>query len=285
MNRHDITPDTLPLKGLQKSQGHKFSHGHALVISGGAGRTGAARLAARGALRIGAGLVTLAAPPDAIAEVASQITAIMLRQVSDLRDLKEILRDDRLNALCIGPGLGMTATASDLVAIVLNSGRRAVLDADALSHIAQNRLLFSALHENCVITPHGGEFARLFPDISERLSEDPRMDKAQAAAEAAARAGCLVLLKGAMTCVAHPNGHVGIHRAEGVRAAPWLATAGSGDVLSGYICGLMARGFAPGPASELGAYLHVESAVSFGPGLIAEDLPEQLPEVLRSLTV
>ncbi|MEM9577257.1 MAG: NAD(P)H-hydrate dehydratase [Pseudomonadota bacterium] len=283
MNTHEISPQTLPLKGLQKTPGHKFTHGHALVLSGGAGRTGAARLAARGALRIGAGLVTLGVPPDALLEVASQVTAIMVREIRDIAGLKETLRDDRINALCIGPGLGLEPAGAGLIAAALETGRKMVLDADALSLIAQDRTLFDALHRECVITPHGGEFARLFPDISERLKNDPGVDKVLAASEAASRAGCFVLLKGALTVVAEPDGPAGVHRAEGARSSPWLATAGAGDVLAGYITGLMARGFAPGSASELATYLHVESALSFGPGLIAEDLPEQLPKILQTI--
>ncbi len=283
MKQHEISAETLPLKGVQKAQGHKYSHGHALVLSGGTGCTGAARLAARGALRIGAGLVTLGVPSDALLEVASQVTAIMLRETRDAAGLMEILRDDRINALCIGPGLGMSPSNAGLIATALESGRKIILDADALSLIAQNRTLFGALHQGCVITPHGGEFARLFPDISERLKNDPGMDKVLATSEAATRAGCLVLLKGALTVIADPDGMVGLHHAQGARSAPWLATAGAGDVLAGYIVGLMARGFAPGTASELATYLHVESALAFGPGLIAEDLPEQLPKILKKL--
>lgn len=284
MKMHEITQETLPLKSLSKSQGHKFSHGHAVIVSGDTGKTGAARLAARGALRIGAGLVTLAVPPSALVESASQVTAIMLHETRDHAELDKILRDERINAMCIGPGLGVSMAKAEMVESVLKSGRRVVLDADALSLVSQRRELFSALHRDCVITPHGGEFARLFPDISERLATDSQMDRAEAAFEAALRAGCVVLFKGAITVIAHPDGEVGVHRAEGARAAPWLASAGSGDVLAGYITGLMARGFAPGAASELATFLHVQSALIFGPGLVAEDLPEQLPKVFRQLT-
>lgn len=283
MKAHAITPETLQMSFLRKSQGHKFSYGHALVISGGIGRTGAARLAARGALRIGAGLVTIGVPPPALPEVAAQITAIMMREVGGQHALAEILRDDRITALCMGPGLGLSPVQADMVGVALRSERALVLDADALSLIAQQRSLFVRLHRGCVITPHAGEFARLFPDISERLAADPPVSKASAAAEAADRAGCTVLLKGEETVVAQPGGQVGIHRASGDRAAPWLATAGSGDVLAGFITGLMARGFSPFKAAELATFLHVEAALRFGPGLIAEDLPEQLPMIFRAL--
>lgn len=283
MQKYEITADTLPLKALLKGAGHKYSHGHALVVSGGFGRSGAARLAARGALRIGAGLVTLAVPASALVEVAAQITAIMMKEVSASAQLEEHLRDDRINALCLGPGLGVCDNSAAMISTALTSDRSVVLDADALTLIAQDRALFSRLHHRCVLTPHKGEFTRLFPDISERLDTGPPIEKARAAVDAARRAGCVVLFKGENSVVARPNGSVGVHSAQGPRAAPWLATAGSGDVLAGFITGLIARGFSPFQAAELGAYLHVEAAIKFGPALIAEDLPEQMAPVFRHL--
>ena len=273
--------------GKRPWQGHKYSHGHVLVLSGGAARTGAARLAARGALRVGAGLVTVAAPEEAMQECAAQLTAIMLRRCDDAAALTELLRDGRLNALCLGPGLGMSDREAALVRAVLESGRRAVLDADALTLIAAEAALFGALHAQCVLTPHSGEFARLFPDIAGRLAEPatrgPAFSRVDAARAAASRAGCIVLLKGPDTVIAAPDGRVAINAALYDRAAPWLATAGSGDVLAGLIAGLLARGLSPMQAAEAGAWLHVEAARAFGPGLIAEDLPETLPSVLRDL--
>jgi len=147
--------------------------------------------------------------------------------------------------------------------------------------------LFEALHPRCVLTPHGGEFARLFPDIHRKLAAPaeagPAYSKVDATREAAARAGCVVLFKGPDTVIAAPDGQVAVHAAVYDRAAPWLATAGAGDVLAGLITALLARGFAPMQAAETGAWLHVECARRFGPGLIAEDLPEMLPAVLASL--
>lgn len=283
MEIHEITCETLPRGALNKGEGHKFAHGHAVVVSGGPGRTGAARLAARAALRIGAGLVTLAVPPGACAEVASQITAVMMRQIGARDTLSDLLRDDRINAVCMGPGLGTDAELTEIVYTVLATGRATLVDADALTLIARDTRLFAALHRRCVITPHGGEFARLFPDISERLATGGVLSKPQAAVQAAARAGCVVVLKGAETVVADPDGRVAIHRAIGSRAAPWLATAGSGDVLAGFITGLMARGLPAMQAAEAGVFLHVDCALSFGPGLIAEDLAEEIPTVLRRL--
>ncbi|MDP5215904.1 NAD(P)H-hydrate dehydratase [Ruegeria sp. 2205SS24-7] len=266
---------------------HKYFHGHALILSGGAGKTGAARLAARGALRIGAGLVTLGVPPSAQMEVASQITSLMLRRVEGGDGLAELLSDERLNALCLGPGLGLER-ARDLVPGALKTARPTVLDADALSGFADApEGLFAMLHETCVLTPHGGEFARLFPDISEKLNavptKGPAYSKVDATRDAAKRAGCVVLFKGPDTVIAAPDGRCSVNSAHYERAAPWLATAGSGDVLAGFITGLLARGFAPMQAAETGAWLHVECARHFGPGLIAEDLPEQLPAVYREL--
>lgn len=275
---------------LRKDVGsHKYAHGHALVLSGGPGKTGAARLAARGALRIGAGLVTLGVPPAAQQEVACQITSIMLARVTDADGLTEILQDDRLNALCLGPGLGFGESEAALIATALDTARPAVLDADALTAIGQSPELFGKLHEHCVLTPHGGEFSRLFPDIAEKLrksaTEGSGYSKVDATREAAARTGCIVLYKGPDTVVAAPDGRCAINSAHYERAAPWLATAGSGDVLAGFITGLLARGFDPMTAAESAAWLHVECARRFGPGLIAEDLPEMIPKVFRELGV
>lgn len=296
---------------------HKYTHGHALILSGPPGHTGAARLAARGALRIGAGLVTVGAMPEAIPEHAAQLNAIMLRAIADGGDLVGALADPRITALCLGPGLGLDERARGLVAAALGmeekraapgpaggarsarpvgggsaAARRAarrnlVLDADALTILSQSAGLFAVLHESCVLTPHAGEFARLFPDIAEKLaapaSKGPAYSKVDATRAAARRAGCVVLYKGPDTVIADPYGRCSINSAHYDRAAPWLATAGSGDVLSGFIAGLLARGFTPMAAAETAAWLHVECALIFGPGLIAEDLPEQLPAVFRKL--
>ena len=299
---------------------HKYSHGHALILSGPPGRGGAARLAARGALRIGAGLVTLACPPEAIPENAARLDAVMLRPLADAGGLAGLLEDDRINALCLGPGLGTGPREAALLAAALgvqtaaapgltrgpeplsappenrgpgsSPGRRGehpavVFDADAITLLSQHPDLLGALHEGCILTPHEGEFARLFPDLSEKLnapaSKGPAYSKVDATREAAARAGCIILFKGPDTVIADAQGRAAINSAHYDRAAPWLATAGSGDVLAGMIAGLLARGFPPMQAAETAAWLHVECALSFGPGLIAEDIPEELPKVFRSL--
>ena len=260
-----------------------------MVLSGGAGHTGAARLAARGALRIGAGLVTLGVPPAAQLEVATQITSIMLTRIADPAALHTVLQDKRINALCLGPGLGQDrARALVPVAFGAAPARGVVLDADALSAFARAPDdLFAHLHTGCVLTPHGGEFARLFPDIAAKVRALPQTgasyDKRSATRDAAARCGAVVLLKGADTVIAHPDGRVALHSAYGDDAAPWLATAGAGDVLAGFITGLLARGFDAMDAAQAATWLHVACAQDFGPGLIAEDLPDILPDVLRDL--
>ncbi|MBE2277549.1 MAG: NAD(P)H-hydrate epimerase [Rhodobacteraceae bacterium] len=308
VDRQAVHPD--------KRRGHKYSHGHALILSGPSGRGGAARLAARGALRIGAGLVTVGCPPDALAENAARLDAVMLHEIDDGARLGEALSDRRIKALCMGPGLGLGKREAELVAKGLSRhlptdgsvplrapglddadlelwfrryGHRpaVVLDADALTLLSRDPALFGALHDKCVLTPHGGEFTRLFPDIAARLAEPatkgPAFSKVDATREAARRAGCTVLFKGPDTVIAEPSGRAAINSAAYDRAAPWLATAGSGDVLAGFITGLMARGFNPFDAACIAAWLHVECARSFGPGLIAEDLPENLPKVFRAL--
>jgi len=279
-----------PVGFLSKRPGsHKFANGHALVLSGPSGHTGAARLAARGALRVGAGVVTLGVPAQALQELASQVTAVMTRRIDEGRVLQEVLSDERINALCLGPALGIERV-KELLPIALAASRSTVLDADALSAFAGDPDgQFGLLHEDCVLTPHAGEFARLFPDLAEKLNtppvKGPAYSKVEATREAARRAGCVVLFKGPDTVIAAPDGRCSVNSAAYDRQAPWLATAGSGDVLAGFITGFLARGFAPMQAAEAGAWLHVECALKFGPGLIAEDLPEQLPAVFRDLGV
>lgn len=298
-----IVPDSRPFffspavvsKG--KGNGHKYTHGHALVLSGPPGKGGAARLAARGALRIGAGLVTVACPPGALRENAARLDAIMLQALkgeNQASALAEFLADGRINTICLGPGLGLDDRAETLLECALQTespdkvrSRALVLDADALTILSRRPDLFACLHEICVLTPHVGEFKRLFPDIHAKLTapaiKGPAYSKVDAAREAAARAGCVVLFKGPDTVIADSSGHCSVNSAHYDRAAPWLATAGSGDVLAGFITGLLARGYSPMQAAETAAWLHVECALSFGPGLIAEDLPEELPKVFRAL--
>jgi hydroxyethylthiazole kinase-like uncharacterized protein yjeF len=293
IDRAPMLPGTrhgLSLAGPRlKKTGHKFSYGHALVMTGGAGRTGAARLSARAALRVGAGLVTLGVPGPAMPEVAGQITAVMMREINDDRALTAMLEDDRINALCIGPGLGLAQSSAAMVRAALQAKRPTVLDADALTLIAEDDSLRDLVHDACVMTPHEGEFKRLCLDLFghwKALPKDqtgPTPSKVDAVRAAADRLGCTVLLKGPDTVIATPQGRTAIHAAAYARAAPWLATAGSGDVLAGLITGQMAMGQPPFEAACTGAWLHTEAALSFGPGLIAEDLPEEIPKVLAAL--
>jgi NAD(P)H-hydrate epimerase len=251
---------------------HKYHRGHAVVASGPLHATGAARLAARAALRIGAGLVSVASPLDAVGVNAAQLTAIMVKPFDGAKGLSALLADKRFNAVAIGPGCGVGALTQDLVAAVLASGAAAVLDADALTSFAEDpNALFRQLRDTCVLTPHEGEFERVFPGVLKSAAS-----KLEAALEAARKAGCVVLLKGADTVVAAPDGRAAIN----ANAPPSLATAGAGDVLTGMIAGLMAQGMAAFEAANAAVWLHGEAASRFGAGLIAEDIPEQLPAVL-----
>jgi hydroxyethylthiazole kinase-like uncharacterized protein yjeF len=256
--------------------GHKYSRGHAVVVSGGASSTGAARLAARGALRVGAGLVSVASPHDALAINAAALTAIMVRLVDSPDDLRALLSDRRIVSLVIGPGSGVGERTRAMVLAAAGAGRALVLDADALTSFAESRdSLIGSLQAAgvAVLTPHYGEFARLFPDLASLPS---KLDKAR---RAAALSHAIVVLKGPDTVVAAPDGRAAIAG----NAPPWLATAGSGDVLSGIIAGLLAQGVPGFDAASMGVWLHGEAGLEFGPGLIAEDLPEAMPAVLRRL--
>ncbi|WCR12488.1 NAD(P)H-hydrate dehydratase [Paracoccus stylophorae] len=269
-------------------EGHKFHHGHALILAGGLGQGGAARLAARAALRIGAGLVTICPPKSALIEHLGPPDALMRRPVEDANALADLLQDRRIGAVGLGPGCGVDR-AGDLLPAVLDSGRPCVLDADALTALAARG--FKGLHGNCVLTPHAGEFARLFPDLARQLETVPQSGPAwsrlDAVRAAAARSGATVLLKGADTVIARPprdepdaQGQAVIHSATDI---PWLATAGAGDVLTGIIAGLLARGLPPCDAASIGVLMHARAARRFGPGLTADDLPQSLAAVLRDL--
>jgi NAD(P)H-hydrate epimerase len=258
--------------------GHKYSRGHALVVSGPAAHTGAARLGARGALRVGAGLVTVASPPDAIAVNAAQLTAVMLTAFDGAAGLGRILEDKRKNVVLLGPALGVGAPTRQLVGAVLASGVATVLDADALTSFADTPdALFAAIVSDAalpvVMTPHDGEFDRLFPGGAAGC-------KLARARNAARRSGAVVVLKGPDTVVAAPDGRAAIND----NAPPWLATAGAGDVLGGFVAGLLAQRMPAFAAACAAVWLHGAAAAAFGPGLIAEDLPETLPKVLRALS-
>ncbi len=276
---HENTP-ALWRYPFPTARGHKYDRGHAVIVSGPAHATGAARLAARGALRIGAGLVSVASPPGALAVNAAHLTAIMLKPFDGAAALAGLLGDKRLNAVALGPGLGVSGETRALVDVVLKSSAAVVLDADALTAFQDDpEALFNRLHDprlenKVVLTPHAGEFERLFPGL---LDDAP--SKLDAARTAASRAGCTVILKGNDTVIADAGGKAAIN----ANAPATLATAGAGDVLSGFVAGLLAQQMTAFDAAACAVWLHGAAAAAFGPGLIAEDIPEALPDVLRDL--
>ncbi len=258
---------------------HKYMSGHAVVVSGDATHTGAARLAAMAALRVGAGLVTLASPANALIVNACHLTAIMLAEMEDASALARHLEDKRKNAVCIGPAAGVGEKTAEKTIACLESGAAVVLDADALTSFAETPdVLFKLVdrhpHRSVVMTPHEGEFARLFKDLG-----DDRESKIERARKAAARSGAVIVLKGPDTVIASPDGLAAVN----TNAPPSLATAGSGDVLAGIITGLLASN-PEKPAFEMacaGVWIHGEIARRLPrAGLIAEDLPAAIPDVL-----
>ncbi len=255
------------------SASHKHARGRLAVVSGEQTSTGAARLAARGGLRIGAGVVTVLSPPSAVAVNAAHLEAIMLRAFESDAELIEAA--DAADAVVIGPAAGVTPHTRARVSALARTGAALVLDADALTVFRDKPAdLFKALDRDDVLTPHPGEFERVFPGL---LKAGPH--RIEAARQAAARAGAIVLLKGADTVIAAPDGRAAVN----VAPAPWLATAGSGDVLAGFIAGLIAQGMDSFEAACAGSWIHAECARRHGPGLIAEDLPGLAVGVLGEL--
>lgn len=252
---------------------HKHARGRLIVLSGEAWSTGAARLAARAGLRIGAGLVTLYAGPDALASNASHLEAVMLKPFENDLELEQAA--DEADAAVIGPAAGVTEVTLRNVLALARTGAALVIDADAITVFRDDpEELFSVLDRDDVLTPHPGEFERLFPGLLKSAPE-----RITAAREAAAKAGAVVLLKGADTVVAAPDGRAAVN----INGSPWLATAGSGDVLAGFIGGLVAQGMESFEAACAAAWIHAEAAELHGPGLISEDLPGLAPAVLRRL--
>lgn len=290
--------DVVPIPG---SGGHKYTRGHAIVVSGPPESTGAARLSARATLRVGAGLVTVASPRLAFPVNAAHLTAIMINPFDAPDGLESVLADARRNVVLIGPGAGIGDATRTMVEIALKTEAAVVLDADALTSFAEPEpsaspsqafgflasstagasddatpdSLFAMIarrsSRSVVLTPHDGEFKRLFG------AGDPEASKLDRARDAARRSGAVVVLKGADTTISAPDGRAAINE----NAPPWLATAGSGDVLAGFITGLLAQGMPAFEAACAAVWLHGECANDFGMGLIAEDLPEILPRVLQ----
>lgn len=253
------------------AESHKYHFGHALILGGGM-MTGAARLSGRAALRVGAGLVTLLVPPEAVCVYQLASASLIVRPIRVPEALAELLQDHRFNALLIGPGYGTGEATRTAVTRLLAAGRATVLDADALTSFAEEpQLLFECLSEHSILTPHDGEFAQLFPDL--------RGDRLWRARKAAERSGAVMLLKGADSVIAHPDGRAAIVE----NAPPQLATAGTGDVLSGLVTGLLAQGMEAFEAAAAGAWLLGAAAEEFGVGLISDDLPELVPRLRARL--
>jgi len=255
------------------SASHKHSRGRLIVVSGEMTRTGAARLSARAGLRIGAGLVTLLSPPDALVVNAAHLVAVRLKPFETEAEVVAAAAD--ADAAVIGPAAGVDdATISNLFALV-RTGAAIVIDADALTVFRDDpEELFQVLDRDDVLTPHPGEFERVFPGLLKNAPE-----RITAAREAAAKAHAVVLLKGPDTVIASPDGRCAVN----MNGQPWLATAGSGDVLAGFIGGLMAQGMDSFDAACAGVWIHAQAAAIHGVGLIAEDLPGLAPQVLKEL--
>ncbi len=262
---------------------HKYSRGH-VIVGGGAEMTGAARLAAGAALRAGAGLLTIASPPEVLPIYAVSMPGVLTVPIDDEEAFAALLADRRKNAVLLGPGYGVNEATRSRVLAALGAGKRMVLDADALTVFADKpgdlfKAIAGAIADNCVLTPHEGEFARIFPDLGGPDLGGKSGGKLARARAAAEISGAVVLLKGADTVIASPGGRVAIN----ANAPATLATGGAGDVLAGLIVGLLAQGMAPFEAASAAAWIHGEAAFDFGPGLIAEDLAGLVPGVLARL--
>ena len=272
-NQPDLWRDSFPTLA---ADGHKYSRGHA-VVAGGAELTGAARLASHAALRAGAGLVSIASPSAAVATYRAGRPSIMVRETPDLSAFADSIGDPRVRGVLVGPGNGVTADTRERTLAALATDAACVIDADAITAFAdEGDALFSAVRARTAataLTPHSGEFARLFGEGS---SDSDRLGRAR---DAAAQGGAVVVLKGADTVIAAPDGRAAIND----NAPPTLATAGSGDVLAGFILGLLAQGMPGFEGASAGVWLHGAAAAAFGPGLIADDIADELPTVLRAL--
>jgi NAD(P)H-hydrate epimerase len=250
--------------------GNKYTRGHAL-ISGGYPMTGAARMAALAAARVGAGLTTVAVPEAALPIYAAALTSIMVKPLSAPGDVDELLNDVRVTAFLIGPGAGVGEATRTRTLAMLSTRRATLIDADAITSFKQDPAeLMQAIRGPCVMTPHGGEFKRLF---------DPSGDKLTRTRRATALSGAVIVLKGGDTVIAAPDGRAIIN----ANAPPTLATAGSGDVLSGIVLGLLTQGVEPFLAAAAAVWIHGAAASEFGIGLLAEDLPDLIPGVLQGL--
>lgn len=250
---------------------NKYTRGHTLVIGGGVATTGAARLAAYDALRIGSGLVSIACDDASLPVYATSMMSVMTKRCNNPRDLETLLEDARITAVLVGPGGGVSKRTHEATLQILSHKKNCVIDADAISVFAPNpKTLFRAIQSPVVMTPHEGEFARLFRFKGSRIER---------AINAAKESGAVIVLKGHDTVIASPDGTCVVNE----KAPAWLATAGSGDVLAGMICGLMAQGMPAFEAACAATWIHGKAAEKFGAGLISEDLPALIPHVLKKL--
>jgi len=274
----EVSPDTYendPCLWLSElptlsDDANKHTRGHALIF-GGYPMTGAARMAARAAARAGAGLTTIAVPEVALPIYSASLTSIMVRPVVTPDDFMHLLNRSQFSAWLIGPGAGAGKETLSRTLAMLGTGCPTVIDADAITVFQDDpAALDRAITGPCVLTPHDGEFRRVFDSAGDKLTRTRA---------AALRSGAVVVLKGSDTVIAAPDGRAIIN----TNAPPTLATAGSGDVLSGFILGLMAQGMTAFLAAAAGVWLHGAAAVEFGSGLLAEDLPDLLPRVFQRL--
>lgn len=270
LNDAPLWRDLLP---WPKRADHKHKRGRVAVVSGPATSTGAARMAALACLRTGAGVVTLLGENDAMRVLANTNMEVMLRGYSDPSELIDLVVDK--DVVVVGPAAGVNVATRQCVLSSLRAGKKVVIDADAISVFSEDpRTLMESLHPECVLTPHAGEFARIFPGVLEGAK-----NRIEAVRQAQVRAGCTILLKGADTIIASAPDRVRVN----VHSGPWLATAGAGDVLAGMVGGLMAQGMSAFEAASAAAWMHGDASLRRGPGLIAGDLVDAIPDVLKSL--
>jgi len=259
-----------------KEDGNKYDRGHAVIYGGPMYSMGAAKIAARCALRCGAGLVSVACDQDALPVYAASFEAIMTKLTKSTEEFSQLTQDDRVKSVLVGPGAGVTQQTKEIVLSALKHKKSCVLDADALSVFSDNpQSLFDAIQFPCILTPHQGEFERLFGKL---IHSD---DKLLRAKRAASLSHALIIYKGFNTIIAAPDGRTVIN----TNATPYLATAGTGDALAGICVGLLAQGMPAFEAACAAVWLHAETAAHFGAGLIAEDIADSLPTILKTILV
>lgn len=258
-----------------KPEYNKYDRGYVVIGGGGIASTGAARISARCALRSGAGLVSVACDSESLPVYASSLQAVMTRLTNNAEEFLKLIEDKKVTSIALGSGAGVTERTQEFVLAALEMNKPVVIDADAISVFADNpQLLFSSIKSPCIMTPHEGEFARLFGNLI-----DSRQGRTERAQQAAKLSGSVVILKGADTVIAAPDGKTVIN----YDAPPYLATAGTGDALAGICAGLLAQGMPAFAAACAAVWMHTQAAIKFGIGLIAEDIADLLPEVLKEI--